>query len=52
MRKYFQADSMDPQYYDLVINTEKVGIEGSVNTILIAFGDWTKIYEARKPGKP
>ena len=47
-RKYFQLDAMDPQYYDLVINTEKVGIDGAVDTILIAFGDWTKIYEARK----
>jgi hypothetical protein len=28
-----------------------VGIEGSVDTILIAFGDWTKIYEAKRPGK-
>jgi len=51
VRKYFQVDAMDPQYYDLVINTEKVGIDGAIDTILIAFGDWTKIYEARKkPG--
>ena len=51
IRKYFQLDAMDPQHYDLVINTEKVGIDGAVDTILIAFGDWTKIYEARKkPG--
>jgi cytidylate kinase len=50
VRKYFQTDSMDPLNYDLVINTEKVGIEGSVDTILIAYGDWTKIYEARKTG--
>ena len=50
VRKYFQTDAMDPLSYDLVINTEKVGIEGSVDTILIAFGDWTKIYEAKKPG--
>ncbi len=42
---------MDPLNYDLVINTEKVGIEGSVDTILIAFGDWTQIYEGKKPGK-
>ena len=42
VRKYFQADAMDPLNYDLVINTEKVGIEGAVDTILIAFRDWTK----------
>jgi cytidylate kinase len=51
IRKYFQADSMDPLNYDLVINTEKVGIEGAVDTILIAFGDWTQIYEGKKSGK-
>jgi cytidylate kinase len=51
IRKYFQIDSMDPLNYDLVINTEKVGIEGAVDTILIAFGDWTQIYEGKKPGK-
>lgn len=51
VRKYFQIDSMDPLNYDLVINTEKVGIEGAVDTILIAFGDWTQIYEGKKPGK-
>jgi len=42
VRKYFQTDAMDPLNYDLVINTEKVGIEGAVDTILIAFRDWTK----------
>jgi cytidylate kinase len=51
VRKYFQTDAMDPTNYDLVINTEKVGIEGAVDTILIAFGDWTQIYEGKKPGK-
>jgi len=51
VRKYFQTDAMDPLNYDLVINTEKVGIDGAVDTILIAFGDWTKIYEGKKPGK-
>jgi cytidylate kinase len=50
VRKYFQTDAMDPLNYDLVINTEKVGIDGSADTVLIAFGDWTKIYEAKKPG--
>jgi len=51
VRKYFQTDAMDPTSYDLVINTEKVGIEGAVDTILIAFGDWTQVYEGKKPGK-
>lgn len=50
VRKYFQADAMDPLNYDLVINTEKVGIEGAVDTILIAFRDWTKSAGEKKPG--
>jgi cytidylate kinase len=51
VRKYFQVDAMDPQHYDLVINTEKVGIDGAVDTILIAFGDWTKMDETgKRPG--
>ncbi len=49
VRKYFQADAMDPLNYDLVINTEKVGIEGAVDTILIAFRDWTKSCGEGKP---
>jgi cytidylate kinase len=49
VRKYFQAEAMDPLSYDLVINTEKVGIEGAVDTILIAFRDWTKGFENKKP---
>jgi cytidylate kinase len=49
VRKYFQTDAMDPLNYDLVINTEKVGIEGAVDTILIAFRDWTKGFESKKP---
>ena len=49
VRKYFQTDAMDPTNYDLVINTEKVGIEGAVDTILIAFRDWTKGFEDKKP---
>ena len=49
VRKYFQADSMDPLNYDLVINTEKLGIEGAVDTILIAFRDWTNKFDEKKP---
>ena len=49
VKKYFQADAMDPLNYDLVINTEKVGIEGAVDTILIAFRDWTKGVEEKSP---
>jgi cytidylate kinase len=31
------------------INTEKVGIEGAVDTILIAFRDWTNKFDEKKP---
>jgi len=50
VRKYFQTDAMDPLNYDLVINTEKVGIEGAVDTILIAFRYWSKSVGEKKPG--
>jgi len=50
VRKYFQADAMDPLNYDLVINTEKVGIEGAVDTILIACRDWSKSVGEKKTG--
>jgi cytidylate kinase len=32
IKKWFQADIADPHHYDLVINTENIGIEGAVDT--------------------
>lgn len=37
IKKYFRADTDDPTNYDLVINTEKLGIEGSVEAIKKSF---------------
>ncbi len=37
IRKYFHADAADPGHYDLVLNTETLGIEGAVRMIKDAF---------------
>lgn len=42
IQKYFHEDTADPANYDLVVNTEKLGIEGSVEAIKKSFLDhWT-----------
>lgn len=46
LRKYFNADVTDPSHYDMVINTGKLGIEGSVEAIKAAFTVWKRNYEA------
>ncbi len=33
VKKYFKVDAADPCHYDLVVNTEMLGIEGAVSTI-------------------
>lgn len=45
LRKYFHADVTDPSDYDIVINTGKLGIDGAVETIKVAFTNW-KILKA------
>jgi cytidylate kinase len=47
VRKYFRADSMDPIHFDIVINTEKVGIDDAADAILVAFRGWTKLFDAK-----
>ena len=37
VQKYFKANVDDPDNYDLIINTEKLGIDGSVEAIKKAF---------------
>ena len=37
VRKYFNADIADPQYYDLIINTEKISIASATESIIVAF---------------
>jgi len=33
IKKYFKVDASDPNHYDMVINTEKLGIEGAVMAV-------------------
>ncbi|MEN6466353.1 MAG: cytidylate kinase-like family protein [Syntrophaceae bacterium] len=37
IQKYFRKDASDPSNYDMVVNTDKLGIEGSVETIKKSF---------------
>ena len=39
-KKYFKADPADPGQYDMVINTEKPGLEGSAEAVKAAFLAW------------
>ncbi|MGZ6236082.1 MAG: cytidylate kinase-like family protein [Syntrophales bacterium] len=40
LRKHFNADVTDPTHYDMVVNTGKIGIDGSVEAIAAAFTFW------------
>ena len=40
--KHFRADWMDPGYYDLIVNTGPLGIEGAVAVVRAAFAEWKK----------
>jgi len=46
LRKYFNADVTNPLDYDMVINTGKLGIDGSVDAIKAAFTSWKRTYDA------
>jgi cytidylate kinase len=46
LRKYFNADVTDPSHYDMVINTGKLGIDGTVEAAKAAFGIWKKKFDA------
>lgn len=37
VRKYFNADLTDPAHYDMIINTEKISMEGATEAIIVAF---------------
>ena len=37
VRKYFNVDVADPQYYDIIINTEKISIGAATESIISAF---------------
>jgi cytidylate kinase len=37
MKKYFKEDIKDPKHYDMMVNTEKVGIDSAAESIKKAF---------------
>jgi cytidylate kinase len=47
LRKYFNADVTNPSDYDMVINTGKLGIDGAVETVKVAFAAWKRNYNAK-----
>ncbi|HVO67789.1 MAG TPA: cytidylate kinase-like family protein [Syntrophales bacterium] len=46
LRKYFNADVTNPSDYDMVINTGKLGIDGTVEAVKAAFIIWKKKFDA------
>jgi len=54
VRTYFQSDwlEVNPLSFDMVINTQKVGINGAVASILVSFQEWIRISESRKTDLP
>jgi cytidylate kinase len=48
LRKYFNADVTNPSDYDMVINTGKLGIDGAMEAVKVAFTAWKRKYNATK----
>lgn len=44
-RKYFNEDISDPKHYDMLVNTENVGIESASGSIKKAFMSWMSMRE-------
>jgi cytidylate kinase len=42
VRKYFNADLTDPAHYDMIINTERISVEGATESIIVAFNQRRK----------
>ena len=40
LKKHYQTDPADPSQYDLVINTEKIGLEGAAESVKTAYLAW------------
>lgn len=40
--RHFRADWMDSGYYDLIVNTGSMGIDGAVAVVKVAFAEWKK----------
>jgi cytidylate kinase len=46
LRKYFNADVTDPSHYDMVTNTGKLGIDGTLEAIKAAFAVWKRKFDS------
>jgi cytidylate kinase len=44
VRKYFHADIGDPAYYDMVLDTSRLGVDGAVESVKAAFAVWRKSF--------
>ncbi|TRZ76086.1 MAG: cytidylate kinase-like family protein [Deltaproteobacteria bacterium] len=51
LRKHFHADWTDSGYYDLIVNTGSLGIEGAVAVVKAAFAEWKKHPQCRDTEK-
>jgi cytidylate kinase len=40
VRKYFKEDINDPKHYDIMINTQHIGIESAAESVKKAFLAW------------
>ena len=48
VRKHFSADASDPKYYDIIINTGSMSLDGAVEAITSAFKKRTDLMTATK----
>jgi len=40
VRKYFHSDIGDPAYYDMILDTSRIGVEGTVESVKTAYLAW------------
>jgi len=45
MKKYFNEDINDSKHYDMVVNTQHVGIESAAESVKKAFLSWKAMRE-------
>ena len=45
VRKYFSADLTDPKHYDIIVNTEKISVDGATEAIITAFQQGDKNFK-------
>ncbi|MCX5834790.1 MAG: cytidylate kinase-like family protein, partial [Deltaproteobacteria bacterium] len=52
LKKHFQSDPADPSQYDMVVNTEKMGLEGAAAAVKVAFLAWANSrHPAEEPAR-